>query len=155
MHTVFVASIWPRGVIARPWAFKAGAKGLNLVLQTIPVLRDGCLQLYSTVHCLLLIMASITVLSLNCHGFNVGTSMYLNRVNKHVDIILLQETWPCDATCNRLVSAFDDYDVYHTSAMEQKFSSGVFSGRPFGGTAVMVHKKMSRCISQVITDCYR
>jgi len=45
--------------------------------------------------------------------------------------------------------------TYHTSAMEQKFSSGVFSGRPFGGTAVMVHKKMSRRISQVITDCNR
>jgi len=45
--------------------------------------------------------------------------------------------------------------TYHTSAMEQKFSSGIFSGRPFEGTAVMVHKKMSRRISQVITDCNR
>jgi len=33
-HKVFVASIWPRGVIVRPWVFKAGAKRAGVVDNT-------------------------------------------------------------------------------------------------------------------------
>ena len=36
--------------------------------------------------------------------------------------------------------------VYHSSSMEDKFAAGVCTGRPFGGTAILVHKKLSRLI---------
>ena len=49
-----------------------------------------------------------------------------------MDIILLQETWLCEATCYRLSEAFSDYNVYHSSAMEEKLSLGIMSGRPLG-----------------------
>jgi len=99
-----------------------------------------------------LAMASLTVLSLNCHGFDIGTSLYLHSVASDMDIILLQETWLCDATCFRLNYAFGSFTVYHSSVVEQKFAMGVSSGRPFGGTAVLVNKRLSKQTFQLVTD---
>ena len=65
-------------------------------------------------------MAAISVVSLNCHGFNVGIAQYLHRVASNADLILLQETWLSDTTCQKLTSAFTDFTVYHSSAMEDK-----------------------------------
>ena len=87
-------------------------------------------------------MAEFNVISLNCHGFNIGISRYLRSVAHSADIILLQETWLCDATCSKLNDAFgENYIVHHSLAMEDKFANGNSIGRPFGGTAVLVHKK--------------
>ena len=74
-----------------------------------------------------------------------------------MDITTLQETWLfCNATCCRLSEAFSDYNVYHSSAVEEKLSLGILSGRPFGGTAVLVHKRLAKRTSfQLITDCRR
>ena len=99
-----------------------------------------------------LAMASLTVLSLNCHGFDIGTSLYLHSVASDMDITLLQETWLCDATCFRLNYAFGSFTVYHSSVVEQKFAMGVSSGRPFGGTAVLVNKRLSKQTFQLVTD---
>jgi len=71
----------------------------------------------------------LRILSLNCHGFNIGTAHYLNRVAKEVGFIFLQETWLCDATACRFTDSMDSFVVVHRSAMEHKLSSG----RPFGG----------------------
>jgi len=68
------------------------------------------------------------------------------------DIILLQETWLCNATSFRLNDALKDYTVYHTSSVEDKFVTGVYTGRPFGGTAVLVHKKLCSHSCRVVTD---
>ena len=95
------------------------------------------------VHIFIFTMAEFNVISLNCHGFNIGTCRYLRSVAHSADIILLQETWLCDATSCKLNDAFgENYIVHHSSAMKYKFANGVSIGRPFGGTVILVHKKL-------------
>lgn len=86
-------------------------------------------------------VSSVNVLSLNCHGFNNGTMLYINRVCKDVDFILLQETWLSDANCYKLTDSFPNYVVMHSSAMEDKLAAGIRTGRPFGGTAVLIRSR--------------
>ena len=102
-----------------------------------------------------IIMAVIKVISLNCHGFNISTASYLQNIAYDADIILLQETWLCNATSFRLNDALKDFSVYHTSSIEDKFTTGVYVGPPFGGTAVLVHKKFCSHSCRVVTDSDR
>jgi len=82
-------------------------------------------------------------MSLNCHGFNAGTAAYLHRACKSVDVLLLQEIWLPDVNCGKISEFLHDFDVFHTSAMEHKLSSGFRRGRPFGGTAALIRKSFS------------
>jgi len=97
-------------------------------------------------------MEKLNVLSLNCHGYNIGIESYLDRCRNYCDIMLLQETWLSDCNAVKLDYFSDTYTVYHSSAMQDKIKSGVMSGRPFGGTAILVHNKLSGCCYRVITD---
>jgi len=85
---------------------------------------------------LYIIMAVLSVMSLNCHGFAADTVLYIRRVCKDIDVLLLQETWLSEANCSRIQAAFPEYVVFHSSAMETKLSSNIRTGRPYGGTAV-------------------
>ncbi len=97
-------------------------------------------------------MGLLRILSLNCHGFNVGVEQYLKGVISEVDVILLQETWLSDRNCNAIDRISDEFISFHSSAMEVKLSSGVLSGRPFGGTAILIRKYIAPYCSRVITD---
>ena len=88
-------------------------------------------------------MDLLRVLSLNCHGFNKGIEKSLQHICCEVDVILLQETWLSDFNNTKLDSISDSFTVFHTSAMQSKLSSGLLAGRPFGGTAVLVHKRLA------------
>jgi len=54
-----------------------------------------------------------------------------------------------------LSSAFPDFIVFHSSAMEHKFSCGIRSGRPFGGTAVLIRKCYASNCHAIITHSAR
>jgi len=95
---------------------------------------------------------SVKLMSLNCHGFNAGTAAYLHRACKSVDVILLQETWYSDVNCSNIGEFLRDFDVFNTSAMEHKLSSGFRCGRPFGGTAVLIRKSFSLNSYKVVTN---
>jgi len=101
---------------------------------------------------LMVTMDRLRVISLNCHGFNMSTAQYLRRLANSTDVILLQETWLCDANCCRVSDACDDFVVVHSSAMEDKFAAGINSGRPYGGTAVLVHKRLGSFTHRIVTD---
>ena len=101
---------------------------------------------------LMVTMDRLRVISLNCHGFNMSTAQYLRRLANSTDVILLQETWLCDANCCRVSDACDDFVVVHSSAMEGKFAAGINSGRPYGGTAVLVHKRLGSFTHRIVTD---
>jgi len=90
-------------------------------------------------------MDTVRILSLNCHGFNNSTAMYISRIcaSHNIDVVLLQETWLSDATSHTISDAFPEYLVTHSSAMEHKLTSGVLVGRPFGGTAVLVRRNLA------------
>ena len=99
-------------------------------------------------------MAIIRVLSLNCHGFNDGIALwaYLLRVASDVDIILLQETWLSSANYQKIQCLLPDYIVYHSSSMKDRIQNGILHGRPYGGTAVLVHKRLALNCFRVVTD---
>jgi len=82
-------------------------------------------------------MVALSVLSFNCHGFNIGTQTYLQSLRTKFDVILLQETWLSNENFVQLNNISPDYTVVHSSAMEDKLQSGYMYGRPFGGTAVL------------------
>ena len=92
-------------------------------------------------------MGKLKVFSLNCHGYNIGIESYLDRY-RDCDVILLQETWLADCTAVKLDYFSDTFTIFHSSSMEEKIKSGLLSGRPFGGTAILIRKELSRC-------CYR
>jgi len=85
---------------------------------------------------------AVRIISLNCHGFNLGIEAYLSKLSNRYDIILLQETWLSDMTCYKLQNISNEFMVYHSSAMEDKLHSDILHGRPFGGTAILVRKSM-------------
>jgi len=82
-------------------------------------------------------------LSLNCHGVNDCIIRYLRRISVDYDVILLQETWLSDLSCSRLADISGDFVFFHSSAIEEKLYSGFLSGRPFGGTAILVRQSLA------------
>ena len=81
-------------------------------------------------------MASLNIVSLNCHGYNSGTAAYLQSISVSADIIFLQETRFSDISYNRNSELMSDYALFHTSTVEDKLSLGHCSGRPFGVPSV-------------------
>jgi len=84
-------------------------------------------------------MASLRFVSLNCHDFNVGKSSYLSDI---VNMVSIHETRLSEFNCYRLGLISDNSVVFHTCsyAMEDKLRSGILSGRPFRGTAILIRK---------------
>jgi len=68
---------------------------------------------------------AVRIISLNCHGFNLGIESYLSKLCDRCDIILLQEIWLSDITCCRLQNISNEFMVYHSSAMEDKLGNGI------------------------------
>jgi len=85
-------------------------------------------------------MAQFSILSLNCHGFNIGIESYLARICDKIDIILLQETWLSDFTCDRITAGpLSKYSMVHTSAMEE-FEVTFYMVVPLGGLQCYTEK---------------
>jgi exonuclease III len=97
----------------------------------------------------------LRIISLNCHGLNAGVISYIRRLAPRTDIFLLQETWLSDATSCRLGDISNDFIYLYSSAMEDKLSNNVLTGRPFGGTAILMNKRFAHCISPIVTDSAR
>jgi len=100
-------------------------------------------------------MAQLKFLSLNCHGFNKATLCYLQSVITDYDIVLLQETWLSNQTSHVLDNIHPGFNVYHTSAMEHKLTSGLVTGRPFGGTAILVRENVFKQITPLTVNTVR
>lgn len=92
-------------------------------------------------------LTRLRFLSLNCHGINDSIISYLRRIIVDYDIVLLQETWLSEFSCKRLADISPDFVFFHSSAMEEKLRSGILSGRPFGGTAILVRQCFASSIS--------
>ena len=97
-------------------------------------------------------MAHLNILSLNCHGFNLGTLHYLRDKCSEYDILVLQETWLSNESCNKLDDISPNFLVIHTSAVENKTHDNYLAGRPFGGTAVMYNKRLRCTVTKINTN---
>jgi len=93
----------------------------------------------------------IRFLSLNCHGLSSGVISYLQSVVCNYDFILLQETWLSHFNSQHLGNISNDFVYFYSSAMEDRLVSGVFSGRPFSGTAILVRSVFANRVSVVDT----
>ena len=89
---------------------------------------------------------------MNCHGLTADIISYLSSTTANYDFVLLQETWLTDFNSHRLGLISDDFEVFHCSAMEDKLRSGILSGRPFGGTAILSRKGFAGRVSVVNTS---
>lgn len=85
------------------------------------------------------------------HGFTNGFS-FLKSVCCDYDDILLQENWLSTVNLHKLGSIHDDFAFYGLSSMDDKISKDILSGRPFGGTAILYHKKFSNNIKLLILN---
>ena len=85
-------------------------------------------------------MDGLCFLSLNCHGLSDDIVCYLSSIISEFDFVLLQETWLSNFNSHRLSNTSHDFIYFHNSSMETKLTCGILTGRPFGGTAILVRR---------------
>jgi len=83
-----------------------------------------------------------TLYTFNMYGKNQGSPL-LSHLNCDLtpDIIFLQEHWQTPANLPLISNFSPNYMGYGISAMEHAVRKSVLKGRPFGGTATLVHVK--------------
>ena len=92
---------------------------------------------------------NLRIISLNCYGIN--TSLYqVYELCEVADIVLLQETWLFTHELSILSTIHPEFEGMGVSAIDS--SSGIISGRPFGGVAILTRKKMRQYCNFVFYD---
>ena len=83
---------------------------------------------------------TLTAVSYNMHGFNQGLSTVRDiSLRSRPDIFLLQEHWLTEANLHKFDQIFTDYFFFGSPATNSS-SRGFSSGRPAGGTAVLINR---------------
>ena len=85
------------------------------------------------------------------HGYSNGLPL-LNDLCNSYDLIFLEEHWLASDDLYNFNDVHNDFTSYGLSAMNNKLSSGIFRGRPFGGVAVLWRKTLSNAFK--ILDAY-
>ena len=82
----------------------------------------------------------------NSHGHGLDRLMYMNKLLKCIDILLIQEYWLLDSTIVKLERSLQGVYVHGVSGMrETEFRAG----RPFGGVAILWKANIKCKISPV------
>src|ERR1051325_4851772 len=89
--------------------------------------------------------------SYNMHGFNNGLSMVKSLCSNH-DFILLQEHWLLKSDLYKIDHIDQNFQSYSLSSMNTKASSGILTGRPFGGISILWRKDLSKSIKLLEGD---
>lgn len=76
-------------------------------------------------------------ITLNCHGFK-SNSTYITKISQSYDIIYLSELWITEAEKHLLHNYNHNFHVLFQPAIQ-----GI-SGRPFGGTALLIKKTLPK-----------
>jgi exonuclease III len=97
---------------------------------------------------------TLKICTYNMHSFNNGRSLLEYLCTTH-DVILVQEHWLSSCDLYKLKTFNDKFICYGVSAMDEKLSSAILVGRPFGGVAILWKKELSNFIKTVDTDCDR
>ena len=95
----------------------------------------------------------LVVVSYNLHGFNQGSHGIKDMISTFMpDIIMVQEHWLTPDNLCKLSELSNNYFVFGSSAMASCVSAGPLRGRPFGGTAIMVNKKLASVTTNLVTS---
>ena len=93
-----------------------------------------------------------TLFSFNMWGKNQGSPFLTHICNTLVpDIIFLQEHWQTPTNLNSILNFSSVYLGYEISAMERAVEKSVLKGRPYGGTATLIHNKWRAFIKIIAT----
>ena len=88
-------------------------------------------------------MSRINIVSYNCRSIK-STAPNVNKLCDSHDICLLQEHWLLNEDLDYLSSIHKDFHAYGVSAVDT--GSGLLSGRPYGGTAILWRKSFGDSI---------
>ena len=87
------------------------------------------------------------------HGYNQGFNSIRGLINSYAaDMFLIQEHWLTPHNMSRFRSDFPEYYAYGSSAMERSVEIGPLSGRPFGGTAILVENDLLSVCECICTE---
>jgi exonuclease III len=82
---------------------------------------------------------TLSIVSFNMHGFNQGFPTIRDLcLSNDVDLLLLQEHWLTPANFSKLEQHFPNYFCFGSSAMAKCVESGLLTGRPYGGVAIVL-----------------
>ena len=86
---------------------------------------------------------SLNIFSFNLHGLNQGEPS-INEIigDFSPDILFVQEHWLTPDNLMKL-SVWDNFMMFGSSAMLSMVESGPLYGRPYGGVAILVNKRLS------------
>ena len=86
-------------------------------------------------------LGRLVVISYNLHGYNQGLTGLKDMIcSLCPDVIMVEEHWLTTDNLYKLSDISRDYFVFGSSAMNALLSQGPLYGRPFGGTAILIHK---------------
>ena len=95
----------------------------------------------------------LVVVSYDLHGFNQGSHGIKDMISTFMpDVIMIQEHWLTPDNLYKLSELSVNYFVFGSSAMTSCVSAGPLRGRPLGGTAIMVNKKLGSVTSTIVTS---
>ena len=95
--------------------------------------------------------SSFSIVSYNMHGFNQGIDTLKDLCSsKNVSLVFVQEHWLTPDGLGRLSHFSDSYTGFGISAMEDRVSSGVLHGRPYGGVMTLVNNNLVKLIKNVV-----
>ena len=96
---------------------------------------------------------ALSVLPYNMHGFNQGCSFLKGACDENVySVLFIQEFWLGPNQMDKLLNISEKYVGFGVSAMETALSIGLLRGRPFGGSAILVHKSFANACADVNTS---
>ena len=87
------------------------------------------------------------------HGFYSSRSYLADLCNNPDTFIIgVQEHWLTPSNLHLLNSVHPDFACYAISSMNNKLTSGVFRGRPFGGVAFLWRKTIANNIEIISSE---
>ena len=93
----------------------------------------------------------LSFVTFNMHGFNQGwTTVRDLSMKNNPEIFLLQEHWLLPSNIQLFEQTFPDYFCFGSSAMGHQTESGILSGRPFGGTAFLIQKRLQKFTKTIV-----
>ena len=81
----------------------------------------------------------LRIASFNCEGYNELKQAFIKKLLNNVDILLLQEFWLIPTTLNKLSNLSDQFQCHAISAVDD---TEILHGRPYGGVAILWHKRL-------------
>lgn len=94
----------------------------------------------------------LVVVSYNLHGLNQGCAGVREMINVlNPDVIMTQEHWPFPSNMYRLNDISCEYFAFGSSSMDSAVGASSFYGRPYGGVAILMKKKLMPFTVNVFT----